>query len=159
MRFAFLVLAISSPAFLTHCGSDPAYQTSRSAQQPQAFTVGTQYYHRGSRALPPPHAAPLPLATAKPGAWARITGPPSAAQARTKGSTATQIYSTHGPAFVNPDGTTSRVIGNALVKSDGTRSTMIGNTVFHSNGTTSRIVGDILINADGTQSSRIQENP
>lgn len=71
----------------------------------------------------------------------------------------TNASSTRGPTFANPDGTTSRVIGNALVRSDGTSATMIGNTVFHSNGTTSKIVGDTLINADGSQSSRINVNP
>lgn len=70
-------------------------------------------------------------------------------------STGSAPGSTQPPMFANPDGTTSRVVGNRLVRSDGTTGDMIGNTVYHPNGTKSRIVGNVIYNADGTTSRKI----
>jgi len=68
---------------------------------------------------------------------------------------AEQSFSGGPPVFANPDGTTSRVIGNTLERSDGTHGDMIGNTIYYPDGSTARIVGNAIHNPDGSSSRRV----
>jgi hypothetical protein len=164
MRFSPVLLGIFALALLTDCSSELNVPHLRPAERPQVLTGVTEYYRRGSNPSPSPLTTPLPATrvstmSAKPNVWARITGLRATGPSHAKSSTVTQYPITHGPVFANPDGTTSKVVGNALIRSDGTRGNMIGNTVYHANGTISRIVGDTLVNPDGSQSRRINDQP
>jgi hypothetical protein len=179
MRLASFLLAGSSLALLNSCSSELKVPHGRAAHHPQILTGVTEYYYSGSKPSSSPFITPLPATSLKPRGWARFTAPAATSPPATS-SGATNLRtarvrilslihagspavnngtSTNPPTFANPDGTTSKVVGNALIKSDGTRGDIIGNTVYHSNGTTSRIVGDMLMNADGSQSTRINDNP
>src|SRR3954464_7240153 len=142
-------------------GCNGASSNRRSKNQHQPFPGTTEYYHRGYRPQPvnsPARAVALHRTTAF-GAPGPLTSPPKPSWLSASPPTGASSSYTGPPVFSNPDGTTSKVVGNKLIRSDGTMGDMIGNTAYHPNGTKSRIVGDTLYNADGTTSPKISKAP
>jgi hypothetical protein len=145
-------------ALLAACSG--ASNKKRSMHQDQVMTGATEYYHRGYQPQPvnSPATSPTLRRSTAFGGSQPLASPskPGRLSASTSGG---MSFYAGPPVFSNPDGTTSKVVGNKLVRSDGTIGDMIGNTAYHRNGTRSRIAGDTLYNPDGTHSRRIYGAP